>query len=37
MKIIADCIVMTAKDYEKSAEEVRGKVKALLDRYPLYM
>ena len=36
MKVIADCIVMTAKDYEGTAEEVRTKVKALLQKYPLY-
>lgn len=35
MKVIAECIYLTAKD-ETNAEEVRKKVTALCDKYPIY-
>ena len=35
MKVIAECIYLTAKD-ETNAEEVRKKVAALCDKYPIY-
>lgn len=35
MKVIAECIYLTAKD-ETNAEEVRKKVSALCDKYPIY-
>ena len=36
MREVAQLISMTLKDYEKNADEVRVRVKALLDKYPLY-
>ena len=36
MREVAQLISMTLKDYEKNADEVRARVKALLDKYPLY-
>ena len=36
MREVAKLISMTLKDYEKNADEVRARVKALLDKYPLY-
>ncbi len=36
MKEIAELIYLTISDYENKAEEVRGRVKALCDKYPLY-
>ena len=35
MRVIAECIYLTAKD-ETNAEEVRKKVAALCDKYPIY-
>ena len=36
MKIIGECIYLTAKDFENSAEKVRGMVTELTKKYPLY-
>ena len=36
MREVAQLISMTLKDYEKNADEVRARVKALLYKYPLY-
>ena len=36
MKIIGECIYLTAKDFENSAEKVRGMVTELTNKYPLY-
>ena len=36
MKEVAKLISMTLKDFDKNANEVRARVKALLDKYPLY-
>ncbi len=36
MKEIAELIYLTISDYENKAEEVKGRVKALCDKYPLY-
>lgn len=37
MDVIADCIHLCATQYETRADEIRGKVTALLSRYPLYI
>ena len=36
MKIIGECVYLTAKDFENSAEKVRGMVTELTKKYPLY-
>ncbi len=36
MKVIAECIYLTASDFEHKADEVRAKVEALCQKYPLY-
>ena len=36
MKIIGECIYLTAKDFDNSAEKVRGMVTELTNKYPLY-
>ncbi|MGI5958894.1 MAG: serine hydroxymethyltransferase [Massiliimalia sp.] len=36
MKVIAECIYLTATAFEEKADEIRGKVEALCGRYPLY-
>ena len=36
MREVARLISLTLKDFEKNADEVRARVKALLDKYPLY-
>lgn len=36
MKVIGECIYLTAKDFENSADKVRGMVTELTKKYPLY-
>jgi glycine hydroxymethyltransferase len=36
MEVIAECIYLTAKDYENSKEKIMSMVKQLNDKYPLY-
>ena len=36
MKEIAECIYLTASDFENKADEVRARVEALCKKYPLY-
>jgi len=36
MKEIAAIIALTLKDFENSKEEVKARVQALCDKYPLY-
>lgn len=36
MDIIAECIYLTAKDFENKADEIREKVTSLCEKYPLY-
>ncbi len=36
MDAIAECLYLVASDFEKNKEEVKVKVKALTDKYPLY-
>ncbi len=36
MKTIGECIYLTAKDFENSADKVRGMVTELTKKYPLY-
>ena len=36
MAVIAECIYLTASDFENKADEVRAKVEALCKKYPLY-
>ena len=36
MKEIAELIALTLKDFENSKEEVKARVQALCDKYPLY-
>jgi len=36
MKVIAECVSLTAKDFEASKQNVRDKVTELCDKYPLY-
>ncbi len=36
MKIIAECIYLATVDFENKADEIREKVNALLEKYPLY-
>lgn len=36
MKTIGECIYLTAKDFENSADKVRGMVNELTKKYPLY-
>lgn len=36
MEVIAECIYLTAKDYENSKEKIIAMVKQLNDKYPLY-
>ncbi len=36
MKTIGECIYLTAKDFENSADKVRGMVTELTEKYPLY-
>ena len=33
---IGTLVAMTLKDYENKADEIRARVKALCDKYPLY-
>lgn len=37
MDLIAECIYLTAKDFENTADEVRAKVTSICNKYPLYM
>ena len=37
MDVIAECIWLCATDYENSADRIREKVTALLEKYPLYI
>lgn len=37
MDLIAECIYLTAKDFENTADEVREKVTSICNKYPLYM
>ena len=37
MEVIADCITMAMRDFDAKADEIRGKVTNLLEKYPLYM
>ena len=36
MAVIAECFLLTAKDFEKNAEQVKGLVQGLVEKYPLY-
>ncbi|MBQ2378189.1 MAG: serine hydroxymethyltransferase [Clostridia bacterium] len=36
MKVIAECIYLATVDFENKADEIREKVNALLEKYPLY-
>ena len=36
MQTIAECIALAAKDFEASAETIRGKVTAICEKHPLY-
>ena len=36
MKVIAECIYLTATDFDNKAEEIRAKVNELCEKYPLY-
>ncbi len=36
MDIIAECIYLTATDFENKADEIREKVSSLCEKYPLY-
>ena len=36
MEVIAECIHLAATDFENSAEQIRAKVNALCEQYPLY-
>lgn len=36
MRVIAECIYLTAKDFESNKEKVRGMVNELCAKYPLY-
>ncbi|MCD8328544.1 MAG: serine hydroxymethyltransferase [Ruminococcus sp.] len=36
MRIIAECIYLTATDFENKADEIRATVTALCEKYPLY-
>ncbi len=36
MEVIADCITMAIRDFDNKADEIRAKVSALLEKYPLY-
>lgn len=36
MKVIAECIYLTATDFENKKEEIRNKVLQLVKKYPLY-
>lgn len=36
MAVIAECIYLTASDFENKADEIRSKVEALCRQYPLY-
>ncbi len=36
MKVIAECIYLATVDFEHKADEIREKVGALLEKYPLY-
>ncbi len=36
MDTIAECIYLTAKDFENKADEIREKVTSLCEKYPLY-
>ena len=36
MKVIAECIYLTATDFENKKEEIRNKVLELVAKYPLY-
>ncbi|MGN0657362.1 MAG: serine hydroxymethyltransferase, partial [Ruminiclostridium sp.] len=36
MKVIAECIYLTAKDFDNSKEKIREMVTAICDKYPLY-
>ncbi len=36
MKVIAECIYLTATDFENNIDAIRAKVDALLAKYPLY-
>jgi glycine hydroxymethyltransferase len=36
METIAECIYLAAKDFDNSADKIRGMVTAITDKYPLY-
>ena len=36
MRVIGECIYLTAKDFESNTEKVRGMVNELCAKYPLY-
>ena len=36
MKEVAELITLTLTDFEKNADEVRARVKALCEKHPLY-
>ena len=36
MAVIAECIYLTATDFENKADEIRSKVNTLCEKYPLY-
>ena len=36
MRVIGECIYLTAKDFESNKEKVRGMVNELCAKYPLY-
>ena len=36
MEVIAECIYLTATDFENKADEIRAKVNELCQKYPLY-
>ena len=36
MQVIADCVYLACTDFEAKKEEMRAKVKALIDKYPIY-
>ena len=36
MREVAELITLTLTDFEKNADEVRARVKALCEKYPLY-
>lgn len=36
MEVIAECIYLTATDFDNKADEIRAMVKSICDKYPLY-